>query len=66
MKSLDVHPHCDPCRRSHFSQSLADDWKLVVWNPNRDKIECYEMFGSMTFAMISNHNVVDSWTYGKS
>lgn len=29
-----VHPKSDPCKRPFFSQSLADDFKLLIWQPH--------------------------------
>lgn len=64
------HPKADPCRRSHFSQSLADDFRICIWRPERDGVEGGEsLFGNdnlQTFYMIQNHMVVHLFTYGKN
>lgn len=70
MNPIDVYPHCDPCKRSHFSQSLADDFKVVVWRPERDGVEVGGVFpshlGCNTFYMIVNSSVVFVWTFGRN
>lgn len=69
MKPLDVHPHSDPCKRSHFSQSLADDFWLPIWRPERDGVELGGLFPDsdyQTFYLIVGSSVVFMWTFSRN
>lgn len=34
-----MKPKPDPCRRPFFCPSIADEFRVRVWNPKRDRVE---------------------------
>jgi len=53
MKLINANPKPDPCHRPFFASSLADDFRVVVWLPNRDSVD---MLPSDIFPNFGKHD----------